>query len=259
MATSVQISHLRSNVSPKIWRIYDNIFSYIYKNALQKLKDKADWIVDFFHCSYADDHITTASLLIPINADKNEVENKMTELVLLCRQILDDATKTTGCGINRLKSEVITTKNWNLPEVKSKQEFKWLGYTLELTTQHYLKFTETNMIGKFYEAKRNLENIYQYLTDEYTKLQIWKIYISPIVEWFLPCIAHKKRHGLTQNNRIESFQLQTLCLALRASTKIGTVKIDEIAYIRPVKFRLLTMGSRLAEHVPRSATELMTT
>ena len=248
-----------SLVSPKIWRIYDNIFSHIYKNALQQLKDKTDWIVDFFHCSYADDHVTLASLLLPIDADKDEVQAKMSELVLLCRQLLDNATTTVGCGINRDKSEVVTTKNWNLPEVKSKQEFKWLGYTLELTTQHYLKFTETNMIGKFYEAKRNLENIYQYLSDEYTKLQIWKIYIAPIIEWFLPCIAHKKRHELAQNNKIESFQLQTLCLALRASTKIGTTKINEVACIRPVKLRLLTMGSRLAKHVPRAAAELMTT
>ena len=134
----------------------------------------------------------------------------------------------------------------------------WLGYSLELDNQYYLKFTESRMIQKFNHARRCLDKVFQVLTDPFTKLRIWSVYISPIIEWFLPVIATKKRHELAGSNKIESFQHQTLCSVFGALQSVSRKNLCKVACIRPTYQRLLKLGSRLRRFVTTS-TESLTT
>ena len=47
-----------STLSPALWRIYDGVFSHIYKRELKKLKETTKCIHEVFHVAYADDHVT---------------------------------------------------------------------------------------------------------------------------------------------------------------------------------------------------------
>ena len=223
---------------------HTNIFWQFFKNSLKHSK--------------ADDHLTCISILIPIDADPAEVRSRIEKLVLECRFLLDDATKTVGCGLNLEKSEVITSKNWITPEIESKISFVWLGYSLELTNQYYLKFTETRMIQKFNFARQCMDNVFQHLTDQYTKLRIWSVYISPIIEWFLPVIAINKRHEFAGSNKIQAFQHSTLGSVFGALQSVSRIKLCKVACVRPINQRLLKLGNRLREFVTTSTQDLLT-
>ena len=131
------------------------------------------------------------------------------------------------------KSEVVICNNWITPAIDSKNSFVWLGYSLELDNQYFLKFTESRMIQKFNHARRCMDKVFQHLTDAYTKLRIWTVYISPIIEWFLPVIATKKRHEFAGTNKIESFQHQTLCSVFGALQSVKRIELCKVACIRP--------------------------
>ena len=133
----------------------------------------------------------------------------------------------------------------------------WLGYSLELDNQYYLKFTESRMIQKFNHARRCLDKVFQVLTDPFTKLRIWTVYISPIIEWFLPVIATKKRHELAGSNKIEAFQHQTLCSVFGALQGVSRTNLCTVACIRPVNQRLMKIGNRLRKFVTTNLEDLL--
>ena len=47
-----------SLLSPLMWRYFDGLFSRLYTNSLLEIMKRCEYLVDFEHVSYADDHLT---------------------------------------------------------------------------------------------------------------------------------------------------------------------------------------------------------
>jgi len=172
------------------------------------------------------------------------------------RDFLDDATRTCGAGINREKSEVIIADKWKNETIESKKQFKWLGYYLRLDVKGILHFPEEKMLEKLRSAKRVFANITQYFKSITVKRRVWEVYMAPIIEWYLPVIAFKKRDENAPPNALESFQHQTLTTALGASGKVSRVFINEIAALKPVKLKLRSLGDRLTFFISRNLSHI---
>jgi len=96
-----------STLSPALWRVYDKIFSEIYKDELRKLKDGTAVVDDFFHVAYADDHVTIIILKFKKKHGQRYIRKVLGVIISTCRNALDLATIAVGCGINAAKSEVL--------------------------------------------------------------------------------------------------------------------------------------------------------
>ena len=173
-----------------------------------------------------------------------------------CRELLDVATKSVGCGINRAKSEVLLADKWTCEHVKSKTEFVWLGYSLKIDNQGYLTFTETRMNSSFANTRRMLNNTCQYCTRTGILMKIWKVYVAPVIEWYLPVIFTKRRDAGAYSHKIDSHQHQTLCTVLSCSDRLSKKDICKVACVKPIKLKAQAMGARLRKHVPRSTVDL---
>ena len=176
--------------------------------------------------------------------------------MLRCRELLDVATKSVGCGINRAKSEVLLAEKWACERVESKVEFVWLGYSLKIDNQGFLTFTETRMNSSFANTKKMLTNTCQYFTRTGILMKIWKVYVAPVIEWYLPVIFTKRRDEGAYGHKVDSHQHQTLCTVLSCSDRIAKKDICKVACVKPVKLKAQTMGARLRKHVPRSILDL---
>ena len=247
-----------SLVSPFLWRIFDNLFTQLYLNSTTGFKNQA-WVHDVFHVSYADDHLTCVAIIIDdVVDDSQAIKLKTKQAALLLRELFDCATREVGCGINRAKSEVILAKEYENEEIESKDEFVWLGYSLRLDHHGFLKFTESRMKQRFQATRLAFENTNQYLTNIAVKRKIWEVYVSSVIEWFLPVIGYHRRDNLASINSIESFQNSTLSTALNISKYVGRKKINSIAVTKPVIFKLRAMGKRLKKHTARTSAEIET-
>ena len=92
-----------STLSPTLWRLYDAIFTKIYKDNLNEIQGDADmgpFMDSYEHVSYADDHVTVCVLSLPDNMDATMVSRFTTEAVKMCRDLLSSATNSVGCSIN---------------------------------------------------------------------------------------------------------------------------------------------------------------
>lgn len=96
-----------SLLSPKLWRLFDGVFSRLYVDCLTEIVNKTEYIEKVDHIAYADDHLTI--LLVKIYNDESETEaaTKIKETLLMTRRLLFKATTLIGCSINPKKSENI--------------------------------------------------------------------------------------------------------------------------------------------------------
>ena len=115
------------------------------------------------------------------------------------------------------------------------------------------------MKSRFQATRLAFENINQYLTNIAVKRKIWEVYVSSVIEWFLPVIGYHRRDNLASINVIESFQNSTLSTALNVSKFIGRRKMNSIAVTKPVVFKLRAMGRRLKRYTARTSAEIETT
>ena len=79
-----------SILSPTLWRIYDAIFTKIYKDHVEKIVDAYDWVDSFHHVSYADDHITVMVIAVDKNLCNTKVSALIDALAGACRTLLDE-------------------------------------------------------------------------------------------------------------------------------------------------------------------------
>ena len=89
-----------STLSPALWRIYDGIFTHMYKKELVRLKEKTKCIIDVFHVAYADDHVTIVVIKVKRTECVQKTKSRIKIIAETCRGLLDAATKAAGCGIN---------------------------------------------------------------------------------------------------------------------------------------------------------------
>ena len=160
-----------------------------------------------------------------------------------------------GCGINRAKSEVVIAGKWDIEG--SKTEFVWLGYSLEITDDNRLRFTESRMVARFRRALIMAKSIFQYLHSSYVKWRVFRVYIAPIIEWFLPTVVNRPIHEHARKSKIESFQFQVLCLVTGASQRCSAKGLEHVCAERPVSLKLRKFAAGFAKHVDRDIIKLM--
>lgn len=227
-----------SLLSPILWRIYDGIFVFMYKNSLEILIENSEGIVCISHVAYADDHITIITFAVPENYTTSQVGRRMSELFSATRKLLCDATKQMGCGVNPLKSENVVPPefvdfidlNLNSNEKRvtdssyfGKSLFKWLGYWLNLTADHQLAFDEVQTNIRINQVHDFRNRIFQYTTNIALKWKIYKAFITPFIELYLPIVVQK---GLDSNTIIHKLQYTSMCKALNLNGHVNREKLE---------------------------------
>merc|ERR1719220_955407 len=99
---------------------------------------------------------------------------------MLYRALLEDATKSLGCGVNPDKSEIISDIgidgfDWNNPAERVKTSYKWLGYGL-LVQDGRLLFDDNFFAQKEQTIREYVADIFQYAPPLNVKIKIFKVY-----------------------------------------------------------------------------------
>ena len=90
-----------SILSPYLWRLFDNVYSHMYKNSLDILcAENADIWNEYLHVSYADDHVTVICVIVESDVADDDVQTRINQVVDTTRLLLDSATRDVGCGVN---------------------------------------------------------------------------------------------------------------------------------------------------------------
>lgn len=82
-----------SILSPLFWRIYDGIFTKLYKNNIEILQEQNDDILAISHVSYADDHLTIVTFWVEVDEPVEKIATRCSQLLFQVRKLLADATK----------------------------------------------------------------------------------------------------------------------------------------------------------------------
>lgn len=96
-----------SLLSPKLWRIFDAIFSDLYEESLANLVAECDFIKCIDHLAYADDHLTIITIEVDADASPFQLASVIKSTLESTRKLLFKATTLIGCSINPDKSEGI--------------------------------------------------------------------------------------------------------------------------------------------------------
>jgi len=245
-----------SILSPAFWRIFDKIFSQIYKDDLDYLVIQNDFLEEFHHVAYSDDHVTIFSFVFDIDEDEDFIHDILAATVVDARNLLDNATKSVGCGINRKKSETLVSNNWILVQErwanvdeKFKSEINWLGYSFGFDENLNLVFTETKMKKSFNKVKLMMFDVFQYVDSIYVRWKIYRIYISPVIEWYIPTIITDpgmKQDSFRPSNTIEIFQQMCLAEVLGVTPNVSRDELNEIMCEKSVKTKVGIVANRLA-------------
>ena len=168
------------------------------------------------------------AIIVPLDATGPEISVYLNGIIEACRGLLDYATKKAGCSINLAKSEVVLCPELCDLVAEAKDEFVWLGYSLKLHNDGRLEFSDKRMKERFKYAVSLAKSIFQYVRSIFIRWRIFKVYISPIIDWFIPVIALKPRHELAAANEVEQFQHNMLCLVTGASTFVSARKLADV-------------------------------
>ena len=245
-----------SILSPAFWRFYDALFTKRYTDRLQILSEKLEYVKSINHTSFADDKKTQAILRFKKTETKENIKLKIAEFALECRQLLNISTRELGCRINTKKSEVILPAVWQVMEVDSKIVYVWLGYSIRIMANMHLVLTDSRMIQRFEASRRITRDMYQYMTSLFARWKIYKTFVCPLIEWFLPVMLTARMDSLAIKNKIEVFQQEALCDALMIPKTVSREKLEKLVREKPVRIKMMIMANRLAEHVNRDVSEL---
>ena len=215
-----------SVLSPRLWRIFDGVFTHIYKRELEKCVEKYDNIIEFVHISYADDHMTIALIRLPKGLENSKKYKHAAAFAKLARTLLDFATKSVGCGVNAKKSEIIITANLCMDNL-CKSEFVWLGYSLRAELHGgltYMEISDKKAKQKIEHCKRMLENVFQYTKDVTVRWRLYKVYICPIIECYLPTYFN---HQWDKRHPIAVFQHKCLCAIISVKTMSPITAVEK--------------------------------
>lgn len=240
-----------SILSPLLWRIYDNIFTALYKDSVKVIEEENDDIICISHVSYADDHVTIVTFWIEIDMEIQDTSRRMSEILWTVRATLASATKQLGCGINPLKSKnVVPLKFKDLidldvdkeymdedPKIfKGKSIVKWLGFHLELNINHQIIFNEAEIQKRCNSIAHLRDQIFQYTNTISIKFRIYKIFIAPYIELYTPLVAQNLDGTGRKICCLHTLQHKSMCKALglcqttsrrELEIKVGEKSIEE--------------------------------
>ena len=244
-----------SLLSPTFWRIYDCIFTKLYKNNLETLMEEFEEVVSYDHVAYADDHLTVIVIRVPAEEEIEEISVTLAKFLIMVRDLLGDATKQIGSAINPSKSENVVTSDLqeeveyvlflrgrNSPDKPTSESFKWLGYVLCLKEGHKLIFDEKKIETRINSICYMRDRIFQYSKNISLRIRIYKVYIAPFVELFLPLVIQAKMGKITV---VHNLQHRTLCRAIDIPITTGRERVEEKLGERSVEEKAKRMASRM--------------
>ena len=168
-----------------------------------------------------------------------------------------EATIAAGCGINEAKSELVLPPKYQNEELNSKTELVWLGYSLKLTDDLRVMFTDTKMLARVKKSLGMARSVFQYIKSIYVRWRIFKVYIAPIIEWYLPTMAHKSRTAGAKNNVLESFQHQLLAMVTGVCSSCSREELEKTVGEMSVRMKMAKMGARMQKYVFRDTIQLL--
>lgn len=249
-----------SILSPILWRVYDNIFTHLYKNNLKVLQEEHEDIIAISHVSYADDHITVVTFWVLVEFTNDQTARRSSELLFSVRCLIADATRQMGCGVNPIKSENIVPKKYahmvdvnfdkvtppaDKPNVfKGKFKFKWLGYFLKLRENHTIEFCEDEIEKRLNQIHAFRAQIFQYTNNMRIKWRVYQTFISPFVELYTPFVAQSNIHKITC---VHKLQHRSICEALGIPTTANRDRVEEKVGERSVQEKTKRMACRVIQ------------
>ena len=200
--------------------------------------------------------MTIIALVIDEEHDDDDSIAEIVQYVVeTSRKLMDWATKTTGCGINAKKSEVLLPRVWWSNSGKEfKEEIVWLGYSFGISDDLYVSFTETKIRARFIQTKKLLTDMFQYIDSVWTRWKIYRIYACPVMDWFIPTYITKRGMKVTENapsNMIERFQQECLALVLRVPHTVPRNQLNRIMGEKSVVEKCAVTANRLRNYCPR--------
>ena len=120
----------------------------------------------------------------------------------------------------------------------------------------HLVLTDSRMIQRFETSKRTTRDMYQYMTSLFARWKVYKTFVGPIIEWFLPVMLTARMDSLAIKNKIEVFQHQSLCDALMLPRTVSREKLEKLVREKPIRIKMMIMAKRLSEHVNREISDL---
>lgn len=243
-----------SLLSPKLWRLFDCIFSKLYVDCLANLVKRTEYIWKIDHISYADDHLTILLLKIYDDESDHYTAEKIKNTLKLTRELLFKTTTMIGCSINPTKSEnimedslhrgiqEIETEKEDKKKFKDKSKFKWLGYYLCLNPNHNLDFCETSANAKLREILEEEKLAYQYTDSIHFKWQMYKTYVCPYIELFLPLHI---QHGFDKISKIKKIQHKCLAAVTNLHGTVSRAKLEEVMREKSIEHKTYRMARRL--------------
>ena len=237
-----------SLMSPLFWRVYDGIFTERYRRSWKNVIEECPEIIDIFHVSYADDHLTVITLALDNDLTDEEVAESMSSAFDLMRDLIMEATVRLGCGVNPQKSESIVPKQFKkhiLLEKKTEKDpddtFKWLGFFLTIDDNCELSFNEQKIKDRIAQIEFFRDLAYQYTKSIGIRWRIWKVFIAPFVELYTPLIVQKKEHNITC---VHKLQHHTLCRVAGVPITTSRIKLEEKVGERSVFCKATRLADR---------------
>ena len=181
----------------------------------------------------------------------DEIKAKIAEVSDTCRNLLDLATKDVGCGINTKKSEIVVPLCYADPAQLLKSDFVWLGYSFHFADDLFLHMTTSKMNQRFESSRRMILDIFQYVRSPIVRRLIYQVYVSPIVDWFLPVVMTSPSHDLAKANKCASYQHDILALVIDVCRNCSAADLHEKLAVKPVHFKLREMAARLSNFIYR--------
>ena len=247
-----------SLISPKLWRIYDALFSKFYIICLEKVLNSNPNLNCYFTVAYADDHVTVLAILVPLDTSDEEISILAKAALLTARELLVNATETFGCRVHPTKSENVIAKKYHAGlasygNFKTQDAFIWLGYKLVLTNDDELLFDREMIVTRLLAISLLRDSVFQYTANITLKWKIFKTYIAPFIELYLPLVVQE---GADKTNTIvHKFQHSCLCKVLGVSFRSSRIKVEKAISELSVKSKAIRMAKRLAQSFPNNDAE----
>ena len=91
----------------------------------------------------------------------------------------------------------------------------------------------------------------QYINSVNVKRKVYQVYISPVIDWFIPTILTGKQHDLSAANVIEKYQQKCLAVVAGVCGKVSRVELNDICGFRSTKDNCIIVAGRLVKFYKR--------
>ena len=241
-----------SILSPLLWRLFDGVFTRMYKNTFPAIQESNKDIIAITHIAYADDHMTIFSIIIEVNKSNDEIGHRLSWIFDLLRSLLKDATCTLGSDINPAKSESIVLEDLaqhiiltDKTDKDPSNKFKWLGYHLLINDDMMIEFNEAKIKETINTVNSFRTKAYSYTDSVGLRWRIYKVYISPFVELLLPLVIQAPSTGPRAKTIIHDLQHHSMCFALGLPFTANRREIEKFMGEKAVEEKAQRLATRM--------------